>query len=415
MRLRGIAFAVLGVVAALGVVVLGVQLRRSARTKALASELDAASRPLIFDCRWDRPVTAGATPRDCNAAAEERAAVKRLFADIERDLLLKTNLLGLIEQDQAPPAGVAAFLASHGPALAALHEATLCSWACARDVSPENYHQGTTFAAVQLLLTSAAESAPPTCFSQALDALRIELDRYTGVAGAGAYSTKATRETAHAIRHVLLRCAARADAATLRASTTDAATIAMTPPPVGDGMATLALTYAVSLVEDTNGARSWGQAMWVQRGVFLDAASDLAERIPALREFGDADWPEHFERLPREAPPKRTAPFGDRPDEYGGATVNETLDVEAIMADELRWYGHRDRDLRLLVAALAAMRDRAVTGAFPPSGPEELAAPTLRDPLTGEPFGWSTGPGDGQATLVAHAGRGEGAEAIALP
>lgn len=402
-------------VGALGAVFLGVQLRRSARTRALASELDAASRPLVFDCRWERPVTAGATPRDCNAVAEERAAVKRLFADAKSDMMLDTNLFGAIEQDQAPPAGVAAFLASHGPAIAALHEATLCSWACLRDVSSENFHRGTTLDSIRLLLMSAAASPPPTCFSQALDALRIELDRNTGVAGEGTYSTRYQRETVHAIRHVLLRCASSADAATLRTSTADAATIAMTPPPVGDGMATLALTYAVSLVDDTNGERSWGQVMWVQRGVFLDAASNLVERIPSLREYRGAEWPALFDRLSREAPPKRKAPFGDRPGDYGGPTANEILDVEAILADELRWYAHRDRDLRLLVAALAAMRDRVVTGAFPPSGPEELAAPTLRDPLTGEPFGWSTGPGEGQATLVAHAGRGEGAEAIALP
>jgi hypothetical protein len=296
--------------------------------------------------------------------------------------------------------------------MSALHDATLCSWACRRDATIRVIHRGTMLDAVDLLLVSAVASPPATCFSRGLDALRVELDGGTGLEGELSYRAPNQRRRVHAIRRVLLACGVHADAATLASAEQEALSIAGTPPPVGDGLATQALLSAVPLLEAARG-ETWYRVSWVNRGAFLDAAEDLSRRIPQLRDYRDDELPGLFDRFSREVPPKRTVFFGDR--DKGGFTLNGLLDVGDQLVEVLKWHAHLDRELRLIVVALAAMRERVAAGAYPDAGPAELTAPPLRDPLTGEPFAWSIASAEGRATIVAHAARGEDAEAVALP
>jgi hypothetical protein len=419
---RRIAVA-LGAVAALAAAAGGVQLHRASRLKRIAASAEAASRPLVDDCRWVRPVTGGpALP--CNGDEEEHAAARHLFADAEVGAIAKADLLGALEHDRPPPPDVAAFLASHGPALAALRDSTRCSWACVQKVIRDDYRRGSTFDAADLLLHAARAAAPAECLSTAFAAQRILLDDASGVAGWTAYSSPHERRRMHETRRTLLACAAKAplDAALLDAAARDAASVAAHPPPVGDALAVAALFRAVSLAEDAEGKRVDDDLLWIQRGVLLDAADDTLASLPALRAYRDDEMPALFDRLARDLPPARRAPLGDRKPYEWSISANARLDTKGMLAPTLSRHAHLYRDLRLTAAALAALRDRAAKGAWPAGGPAELAYPALRDPFTGEPFEWVPGPAIGQVNLMARRGKPDPetgglaqAEAVSLP
>jgi hypothetical protein len=177
-------------------------------------------------------------------------------------------------------------------------------------------------------------------------------------------------------------------------------------------MALGALENAATFVEDSRGNRPAAETMWVQRGTLLDAAEDDVARVPMLRAYRDDDLPAALDRLGRELPPPRHAIFGAHDPGTGNPSTDATLELERWPAEILHAHALFDRDLRLAVVALAAIRDRIVDGAWPAAGPAELGFAALRDPFSGAPFVWSVDAAG--ATLVAPAIRDVEAEAVPL-
>jgi hypothetical protein len=403
----------LGVLAAAGVAFEGANLRRAQRAARLDRDAEAPLAALLTECRWERPVLGGPA-RDCNGAADADAASLSLFAGTKYREVSGARLPEVLGQDGAPPPFAAALLATHAPQLAELREATRCSWACKRDLGKSTSAHGTVRDGAALLLFAARAADPATCAAMARDALRLVEDGAAGLEGPIVYARSGDssfeRPLVREIRRTWMLCLARGDAGIASAAARDAAVLAAASP-AGDAMALAALEDAASLVGIVRGER--GGLPWYQRGTFLDAAEDLVAIVPSLRTTRDDDLPAAFDRVERERLFPRRALLGDRQGSWG-YHPNEILgSIVETPAKVLRQRALLDRDLRLTAVAVAAIRDHLAHGAWPASGPAEIALPALRDPFTGEPFRWTVdaaGP-----VLVAPAARGEEADSLALP
>jgi hypothetical protein len=270
-----------------------VQVRRAARLASITRAAEAASHPLIFECRWERPVVGGVA-RDCNGVDVAGAAVERLFADAPEGMMAKASLLAALEQDRPLPGEVSDFVASHREALAEVREAARCSWACVRDSPRTHYRRGSVDTATDLLLFTARGSAPETCLSIAIDVMRLVQDGETGLVSAFA-SREGGREPRqlHEARRTLLECGRRASGPLLADAAGGSAIIATTPPPVGHALATDALVIATALLDDVGQPDRPGaeNVLWVQRGGLLDVADALVARIDTFRGYRDDDLP----------------------------------------------------------------------------------------------------------------------------
>jgi hypothetical protein len=392
-----------------------VQVRRASRLESITKAAEAESHPLILECRWERPVVGGAA-RDCNGVDVAQAAVDRLFGDAPEGMMAKASLLAALEQDRPLPADVASFVESHGKALDEVREATRCSWACVRDVPRTHFRRGSLDAATDLLLFSARAATPEACLSIAIDVMRLVQDGETGLSSAFV-SRETSREPRHLheARRTLLECGRRAGGPLLAEAARRTALVATTPPPVGDALATDALVIATALLEDVGHPDRPGaeNVLWVQRGGLLDLAGALVARMDTYRSYRDDDLPASFDRLSHDLPPRPWVPLADHKPSGYSPSVGEVLDAPQDLRDVLRGHAHVDRDLRATAVALAALRDRVAGGAWSDAGPAERARPELRDPFTGQPFGWSLAPAG--PILLAEAVGEVDAEAIGLP
>jgi len=383
-----------------------VQVRRMARLARITQAAEAASGPLLFECRWEHPVVVGAA-RDCNGVDVAHAAAERLFADAPVGMMTKAMLLDALEQDRPLPADVSDFVGSHGKALAEVREAARCSWACVRDSPTTHYRRGTVDTASDLLLFGARAAAPEECLGMALDVMRLVQDGETGLG-----SVFANRENSrqprrlHEARRTLLECGRHASAAVLVQAARQTAIVATTPPPVGDALAADALFITTALLEDV-AQPDRANILWLQRGPLLDLADALVARIDTFRAYRDDELPAAFDRLAHDLPARPWVPFAGHTEGY-----TALLDIPQDLREVLRAQAHVDRDLRATAVALAALRDRVAGGTWTDAGPAERARPDLRDPFTGQPFGWSLGVGG--PIVLAEAVGDVDAEAIGL-
>jgi hypothetical protein len=393
-RLRRAAIAAAVVVAALGVGCGGVHFHRKARAVSLAATVDAASRPLLFECRWERPVVGG-PGRDCNGAEAANAAAGRLMTGAPKDATSYSALLDALENDRTPSEEVQTFLADRGAPLAELRDSVRCSWACLRD-SPAFSSWSRHASAVALLVVTARAAPPEACLATAVDALRLVEDRASGAQGTLFGRGSLDTRLLHEARRTLVRCAAAAPPDVVSGAARDTATVAKTPPPVGDAVALMALESAASLVDHVLAPGQTGadNVLWVQRGGFLDEAQELLARVDTYRGYRDAELPAAIGRLGRDTPAPAWVPFANYKSAEWASSAGQIL---AATLSELRsvldGHTHADRDLRLAAVAVAAERDRVAAGAWPEQGPAERVDPALCDPFTGAPFVWSVRPG----------------------
>jgi hypothetical protein len=361
-----------------------VQIRRAARAARITQTAEAASHPLIVECRWERPVVGGAA-RDCNGIVAADDAAKRLLADAPEGMMAKASLLDLLEHDRALPADVSAFVASHGKALAEVREAARCSWACRREASLTNYRRGTANTTNELLLFAARASTPEECMHITIDVMRLVQDGETGLhASFAGRGTSREARWLHEARRTLLECGRSASGPALEEAARQVVVVATTPPPVGDALAIDALFTATALLEDVV-QPDRANVLWVQRGALLDVADGLVAHIDTFRTYrDDDDFPAALDRLSHDLPPRPWLPFS-----FHTPDVVSFFDViPDDFREVLRGHAHVDRDLRATAVAIAALRDRVTDGAWKNGGPAERTRRELRDPFTGEPFEW---------------------------
>ena len=391
------------VLAALSVAALvgGIVLDRRRRLKRIGAGVAQASKPLITRCRWQRPAIGG-PGQDCNAEDRLHAAVRSLFSGGTGPL--GPEVLSAVIHDKPAPGEVEQYARDHATALQAVRDSVRCGWACERGAALGDYHHGTSLHALALLLVSARSSSPAECLATGLDIVRIVQDSTTGIGGLKPDLYAPILEEA---RRTLLRCARRADSAALRVAARDAATLARTPPPVGDTLASQASMAATRLLLTVDNPKRVGaeNILWLQRGYLLDAAAALAARLDTLRGYRSADFPALFGRLDRDLPPPVHVPFGTHKRDDWAPSANQLVGAAGPTLHEvLRQAAGNERAVRLLAVALAAFRDHSAQGAWPAKGPRELAMSAFRDPLGGAAFSWSVA-GD-RATLAAPAAHG---------
>ncbi len=409
MNLRKIGIAVVAVVTVGAAVVVGVGVHRNARVARDASALDAAAKPLVYECKWKRAPIRGEA-HDCNAIDERTAAVKKLFADARPGQIADAKLLDVLQAYGWVPTDIDELVAGHAADLAAVRESTRCAWACQRGATHDDFRRGTSRDAMRLLLVVARRSSPDACLAIALDVVRLIEDAATGI---GEMSLDAPTHVEAA--STLVHCAAKADAATIERAVLDAAILASNAPPVGDALAWEAVMMATPLLTAVENPKRVGaeNVLWIQRGFLVDAADALIARIDTWRAYASADFPALFDRLEGDLPPVPYVPFASHNSSgYSPSAGDMVGSAHAALRKSLLASASFHRRLRMNAVALAALRDRIATGKWSESGPTERDLPALRDPIGGAPFAWAV---DGAvAKLHAPAARDAAADTVTL-
>jgi hypothetical protein len=366
---------------------LAIDAHRRARAERIAQVLVAASGPLMTECRWERPVVGG-EPRDCNTIEAVDAAVNALFADAPEGAMASTNMLDALATKWDAPPAVAPFVESHAAGLRAVRDAARCAWACERGTTRVSYRRGSRHDALELLLFQARVAPPDECRAIALDVLGLLEDERTGFVAAFAGNATGTALVVEA-RRTLVACG---PGGALDATARDATALAARVPPIGDALALRSLMTGTSLVEEATHPDAPGaeNILWVQRGLLLDVADAEAARLPTLRAYRDDDERALLARLDADTPKTPWIPFAAHAPTSWAASAGDLVGgAPAALRAVVEARALFDRELRLLAVAMGALRDRTARAAWPEVGPAELAAPALRDPLTGAPFGWS--------------------------